>query len=122
MRLLRPAFDSGQTALLILLHGTLPINYRGATYQIPINVWIPHEYPRRPPMMFVVPTKEMGVRKSREVDPGGRVRDEVVDHWWASWPVSRSGINVERRRRVAVLGRGAASCRANRMALGARHS
>ncbi|GMK58814.1 hypothetical protein CspeluHIS016_0602560 [Cutaneotrichosporon spelunceum] len=81
-------FDSGQTALLLLLHGTLPINYRGATYQIPINVWVPHEYPRRPPMAFVVPTAEMGVRKSREVDPGGRVREEVVEHWWTSWPTS----------------------------------
>jgi ESCRT-I complex subunit TSG101 len=85
---LTSAFDSGQTALLLLLHGTLPINYRGATYQIPINVWVPHDYPQRPPMAFVVPTKEMGVRKSREVDPGGRVREEVVEHWWASWPVS----------------------------------
>ncbi|BEI83554.1 hypothetical protein CcaverHIS002_0401580 [Cutaneotrichosporon cavernicola] len=85
-------FDSGQTALLLLLHGTLPINYRGATYQIPVHVWVPHEYPRRAPMTFVVPTAGMGVRKSREVDPGGRVREEVVEHWWSSWPTSNRTI------------------------------
>ncbi|WVW82373.1 hypothetical protein I302_104380 [Kwoniella bestiolae CBS 10118] len=79
-------FDSGQTALLLLLHGTLPINYRGATYHIPINLWVPHDYPRSPPLLFVVPTKEMGVRKSREVDPSGRLREDVVGDWWRMWP------------------------------------
>ncbi|WVQ62127.1 uncharacterized protein L199_000265 [Kwoniella botswanensis] len=79
-------FDSGQTALLLLLHGTLPINYRGATYHIPIHVWVSHDYPRSPPLLFVVPTKEMGVRRSKEVDPSGRIREEVVQEWWRIWP------------------------------------
>ncbi|KAK4689715.1 hypothetical protein P7C73_g386, partial [Tremellales sp. Uapishka_1] len=78
-------FDSGHTALLLLLHGTLPIMFRGATYHIPVNVWLPLEYPRAAPMVYVVPTKEMGIRKGREVDPGGRVKGEVVDEWWKSW-------------------------------------
>jgi ESCRT-I complex subunit TSG101 len=81
------AFDSGQTALLLLLHGTLPITFRSATYQIPIHIWIPHDYPRKPPLGFVVPTKEMGVRKGREVEPGGRISDDVVEQWWAGWQV-----------------------------------
>lgn len=71
-----------------MLHGTLPINYRGATYQIPLNVWIPHDYPRTPPLAFVVPTKEMGVRKGREVEPGGRVKDDIIQGWWSGWEVS----------------------------------
>ncbi|WWC86316.1 uncharacterized protein L201_001189 [Kwoniella dendrophila CBS 6074] len=79
-------FNSGQTALLLLLHGTLPINYRGATYHIPMNIWVPHDYPRSSPILFVVPTKEMGIRKSKEVDPSGRLREEVVDYWWSNWP------------------------------------
>lgn len=81
------AFDNGQTALLLLLHGTLPINFRGATYQIPIHIWVPLEYPRMPPLAFVVPTKEMGVRKGREVEPGGRVSEDVVQMWWNSFEV-----------------------------------
>ncbi|KIR82118.1 ESCRT-I complex subunit TSG101 [Cryptococcus gattii EJB2] len=78
-------FDSGHTALLLLLHGTLPVTYRGAIYQIPIHLWIPHEYPRAPPLVFVMPTKDMGVRKSREVEPSGRVREEIVEEWWRAW-------------------------------------
>lgn len=84
------AFDNGQTALLLLLHGTLPISFRGATYQIPIHIWVPLEYPRMPPLAFVVPTKEMGVRKGREVEPGGRVSEDVVQTWWNSFEVSTS--------------------------------
>ncbi|EAL21796.1 hypothetical protein CNBC4980 [Cryptococcus deneoformans B-3501A] len=80
-------FDSGHTALLLLLHGTLPVTYRGAIYQIPIHLWVPHEYPRAPPLIFVMPTKDMGVRKSREVEPSGRVREEVVEGWWRAWEV-----------------------------------
>lgn len=84
------AYNTGQTALLLLLHGTLPISYRGATYQIPLHVWVPHEYPRNAPLAFVVPTKEMAVRKGKEVEPDGQVREEVVDQWWRSWEVSVS--------------------------------
>ncbi|OWT36416.1 ESCRT-I complex subunit TSG101 [Cryptococcus neoformans Bt1] len=80
-------FDSGHTALLLLLHGTLPVTYRGAIYQIPIHLWVPHEYPRAPPLVFVMPTKDMGVRKSREVEPSGRVREQVVEEWWRAWEV-----------------------------------
>jgi ESCRT-I complex subunit TSG101 len=42
-----------------------------------------------PPLAFVVPTKEMGVRKGREVDPSGRVTEEVVQTWWNGWEVSQ---------------------------------
>jgi ESCRT-I complex subunit TSG101 len=40
-------------------------------------------------LAFVVPTKEMGVRKGREVEPGGRVTEEVVNEWWRTWEVRR---------------------------------
>jgi ESCRT-I complex subunit TSG101 len=83
------AFDNGQAALLVLLYGTLPINFKGATYHIPVHIWIPHEYPRMPPLAFVVPTKDMGVRKGREVEPSGRVTEAVVQTWWNGWEVSR---------------------------------
>jgi ESCRT-I complex subunit TSG101 len=48
-----------------------------------MHIWFPHEYPRAPPMVFVVPTKDMGVRKGREVEPGGRVREEALHEAWA---------------------------------------
>lgn len=37
-------------------------------------------------MVFVVPTRDMGVRKGREVEPGGRVRDEVLAQLWSQPP------------------------------------
>lgn len=43
-------------------------------------------------MAFVVPTREMGVWKGREVEPGGRVREEIVEEWWRSWQVSSNGV------------------------------
>ena len=88
------AYDNGQTALLLLLHGTLPITFRGATYQIPIHIWVPIEYPRMPPIAFVVPTKEMGVRKGREVEPGGRVTESVVEMWWNGWEVGDTDCSI----------------------------
>ncbi|WVN85480.1 uncharacterized protein L203_100626 [Cryptococcus depauperatus CBS 7841] len=84
-------FDSGHTALLLLLYGTLPITYRGATYQIPMHLWIPHEYPRLPPLVFVMPTKEMGIRKSREVEPSGHIREQVMNEWWRTWDIKDLG-------------------------------
>ena len=46
-------------------------------------------------MVFVVPTNEMGVRKGKEVEPGGRVREEIVEEWWRSWQVSALGTSLK---------------------------
>ena len=34
----------------------LPITFRGATYNIPVSVWVPAEYPARPATPYVTPT------------------------------------------------------------------
>jgi len=82
------AYDSGQTHLLLQLHGTIPISYRSQTYHIPIIVWFPLEYPRRPPIAYVNPTKDMLIRKSKEVEPSGKVGGDMVDMWERKWEVS----------------------------------
>jgi hypothetical protein len=82
------AYDSGQTHLLLQLHGTIPISYRSQTYHIPIVVWFPLEYPRRPPIAYVNPTKDMLIRKSKEVEPSGKVGGEMVEMWERKWEVS----------------------------------
>ncbi len=84
------AHDTGHTQLLLLLHGTLPITYRSRTYHIPVHVWLPLEYPRKAPMAYVVPTREMAVRKSAEVDPGGRVGGPWMDSWERQWEKGRN--------------------------------
>ncbi|KAG2132481.1 UEV domain-containing protein, partial [Suillus bovinus] len=74
-------YDDGRTQLLLCLHGVLPISFRGASYNIPIAVWITKEYPRQPPIVYVVPTQDMLVRPSKHVDVSGRCNVEYIQHW-----------------------------------------
>ncbi|KAF6765172.1 UEV-domain-containing protein [Ephemerocybe angulata] len=74
-------FDDGRTQLLLCLHGLLPIVYRGASYNIPLNVWVTREYPREPPLVYVVPTADMLVRPGRFLDVSGRCSHEYLQHW-----------------------------------------
>lgn len=55
--------------------------YRGASYNIPIAIWITRDYPRQPPIAYVVPTNEMLVRASKDMDVSGRCRIEYLRNW-----------------------------------------
>ncbi|KAF9227963.1 UEV-domain-containing protein [Gyrodon lividus] len=74
-------YDDGRTQLLLCLHGLLPISFRGTSYNIPISVWLTKEYPRHPPMTYVVPTQNMLVRPSKYVDVSGRCNIEYTQDW-----------------------------------------
>jgi hypothetical protein len=78
------AFDDGRTLLLLCIYGTLPITYSSARYNVPVNVWFPLDYPQSPPMVYVVPTSGMMVRKGRGVALDGKVEEEkgsYLDGW-----------------------------------------
>ncbi|WFD39768.1 suppressor protein stp22 of temperature-sensitive alpha-factor receptor and arginine permease [Malassezia japonica] len=75
------AYDDGRAALLLLLDGTLPAEYGGVVYYIPVHIWIPRAYPREAPTVYVMPTKDMLVRRSAYVDPSGRVYAEYMQQW-----------------------------------------
>lgn len=70
------AYDDGRTLLLVCIHGTLPIMYAAARYNVPINLWIPLDFPRSPPTVYVVPTGDMLVRKGRGVELDGKLEEE----------------------------------------------
>ena len=57
-------FDNGDEKQLLNLHGTIPVDYKGSTYNIPVCLWFLYEYPNTAPMGFVVPTKEMQLKVS----------------------------------------------------------
>lgn len=76
-----PAYDDGRTQLLLCLHGLLPIAYRGASYNIPIAIWLTREYPRQPPIAYVVPTTDMIVRPGPDMDVSGRCQLEYLRNW-----------------------------------------
>ncbi|KDN44062.1 UEV-domain-containing protein [Tilletiaria anomala UBC 951] len=59
-------YDDGRTALLLRISGTIPISYRSSTYHIPIAMWLPHAYPREPPLAYVEPVKGMAIRKGHK--------------------------------------------------------
>lgn len=75
------AYEHGQSALLLNLVGTLPVNFRGTTYMFPLSIWIPHEYPRAVPIHFVTPTRNMAVRSGQYVSGEGRIYHPYLAGW-----------------------------------------
>ncbi|GAA6029379.1 hypothetical protein JCM8097_003645 [Rhodosporidiobolus ruineniae] len=79
-------YDDGRVEMLLSLTGVLPIPFgRGAgpqtTYHCPVAFWLPLDFPSRPPIVLVQPTKELGIRKTRNVDPNGRVLCPYLENW-----------------------------------------
>lgn len=74
-------YDDGRSFLLVCIHGTLPVLYKGAQYHIPLSVWIPHSYPMTSPMIFVTPTPNMAVRESNHVDKSGKIYHTYLNDW-----------------------------------------
>jgi ESCRT-I complex subunit TSG101 len=75
------AYDDGRTQLLLCLHGLLPISYRQASYNIPVAVWLSRDYPRNPPLTYVVPTADMLVKPGPYIDLSGRCNVDYIQHW-----------------------------------------
>ena len=50
-------------------------------YYIPTDFWVPQHFPREPPIVYVVPTRDMLVRRSANVDPSGRVTTDYLRAW-----------------------------------------
>ena len=92
--LLLIAYDDGRTQLLLCVHGLLPIDYRQASYHIPIAIWITRQYPREPPLTFVVPTSDMLVKPSQHMYVSGLCRIEYVLNWEKKYEVRLCHIAV----------------------------
>ncbi|KAG6059867.1 hypothetical protein E4U32_003778 [Claviceps aff. humidiphila group G2b] len=78
-------FPNGSSALLLHLSGTIPVNFRGNTYRFPISIWVPHPYPREPPLVYVTPTETMMVRPGQHIDPQGLVYHPYLVGWAQFW-------------------------------------
>ncbi|KAH8801707.1 tumor susceptibility protein [Xylogone sp. PMI_703] len=81
-------YENGISALLLYVSGTLPVNFRGNTYWFPIGLWVPHNYPREAPMVYVKPTEGMMVRAGQHVDPQGKVYHPYLVRWPEMWDKS----------------------------------
>lgn len=91
------ASPDGASALLVHLSGTLPVNFRGSTYRFPLSIWIPHRYPREPPIIYVTPTDSMVIRPGQHVDQQGQVYHPYLVGWQQFWDVcARAGRDHDR--------------------------
>jgi len=72
----------GKTATLFYLGGVLPINYKGATYNIPVTIYFDPPYPRGPPRCFVTPSGSMALKQPHpNVDAGGMITVPYLNSW-----------------------------------------
>ena len=74
-------YNDGSRKNLVYLDGTIPVNYRGTTYNIPVAIWLQEPHPQTPPLCFVRPTNTMQVRQGKHVDANGRIYLPYLNEW-----------------------------------------
>lgn len=77
-------FNNGIERTLLSLTGTIPIRYKGNTYNIPVVIWLLETHPTNAPMVFVNPTHDMRIKVSRHVDHNGKVYLPYLHEWSAT--------------------------------------
>lgn len=74
--------NDGQTEKLISLKGTIPINYKGVIYNIPVEIILTKEFPSHPPKFYVRPVESMIVKPNhRHVDMQGLIYLPYLSEW-----------------------------------------
>lgn len=74
-------FNDGQKKELLCLDGTIPVTYKGKTYNIPISIYLMDTHPYNPPIIYVKPTPTMQIKQGRHVDAAGRVYLPYLHEW-----------------------------------------
>ncbi|XP_028588842.2 tumor susceptibility gene 101 protein isoform X2 [Podarcis muralis] len=74
-------FNDGSSRELMSLTGTIPVNYKGNTYNIPICLWLLDTYPYNPPICFVKPTSSMTIKTGKHVDANGKIYLPYLHEW-----------------------------------------
>lgn len=74
-------FNNGTRKDLLNLEGTVPVNYKGTFYNIPVCIWLMDTHPQNAPLCFVKPTPDMSIKVSRYVDSNGKVYLPYLHEW-----------------------------------------
>lgn len=74
-------FNNGTRKDLLNLEGTIPVNYKGTFYNIPVCIWLMDTHPQNAPLCFVKPTPDMSIKVSRYVDSNGKVYLPYLHEW-----------------------------------------
>jgi len=74
-------FNDGRERELLHLVGTIPVPYKGQTYNIPISVTLLDTHPYHAPLAFVKPTADMQIKVSKHVDASGKIYLPYLHEW-----------------------------------------
>ncbi|XP_071975062.1 tumor susceptibility gene 101 protein-like [Engystomops pustulosus] len=74
-------FNDGTSRELLSLAGTIPVPYKGNTYNIPICLWLLDTYPYIPPICFVKPASTMSIKTGKYVDANGKIYHPYLHDW-----------------------------------------
>ncbi|KAG8438413.1 hypothetical protein GDO86_008915 [Hymenochirus boettgeri] len=74
-------FNDGSSRELLSMVGTIPVSYKGNTYNIPICLWLLDTYPFNPPICFVKPTSTMTIKTGKHVDANGKIYLPYLHEW-----------------------------------------
>ena len=74
-------FPTGVQKELVCLDGTIPVNFKGSVYNIPVGIFISDNHPFLAPLCYVRPTKDMTIKMSRHVDSNGRIYLPYLNEW-----------------------------------------
>lgn len=74
-------FNNGTRKDLLNLEGTIPVNYKGTFYNIPVCIWLMDTHPQNAPLCFVKPTLDMSIKVSKYVDSNGKVYLPYLHEW-----------------------------------------
>ena len=61
--------------------GTIPVLYKGSTYNIPVKLHYLPGYPSGPPVFIVNPSPDMMIRESRHVQKDGKANFSILNAW-----------------------------------------
>jgi len=73
--------DDGQESMMLCLGGTIPMNFKGTVYNIPVDIFVPRLYPLASPIVYVRPTSTMDVKPNSQVAMNGRVTIPFLSQW-----------------------------------------
>jgi len=78
-------YSTGEsTPPVLVFSGTVAMSYRGTTYNIPVDIYLPPQYPHRPSVIFVRPTHGMMIKPNHQhVGPDGNVYMPYLHEWRA---------------------------------------
>ncbi|XP_061195158.1 tumor susceptibility gene 101 protein-like [Saccostrea echinata] len=74
-------FNDGRRMKLLNLSGTIPVEYKGNVYNIPVTVWLLDTHPYNPPMVYVNPTSDMCLKANNLMDSNGKLDLPYLRDW-----------------------------------------